>query len=110
MIQWHHEVADAPMTNVTSTPGLFAFTRGSGFFAMNGNQQIPGRTAKLTVRTTLQTGLPQGVYCDVISSGAAPVSKGKCVGSSVTVAADGTAKISLAPMTALALDAASKLK
>jgi alpha-amylase len=110
MIQWHHEVGSAPMTMVTSANKLFAFTRASGFFAMNGNQAYPGMTTKLTIKSSVKSGLPQGVYCDLISGGAAPISKGKCLGSSVTVAQDGTAKVAIPPMTVVAVDAASKLK
>jgi len=106
MIQWHHEVGTNPMTNVNYGQQLLSFTRGSGFFAMNGNQQV----SKITIKSVVQTGLPKGVYCDVVSGGAKAISKGKCLGSSVTVAADGSAKVAIPAMTAIALDSTNKLK
>ena len=106
MIQWHHEVGTNPMTNVNYGQQLLSFTRGSGFFALNGNQQA----SKLTAKTTVATGLPKGVYCDVVSGGAKAISKGKCLGTTVTVAADGSAKVAIPAMTAIALDATNKLK
>jgi hypothetical protein len=106
MIQWHHEVGTNPMTNVNYGQQLLSFTRGSGFFALNGNQQM----SKITAKTTVATGLPKGVYCDVISGGAKAIAKGKCLGTTVTVAADGSAKVAIPAMTAIALDATNKLK
>ena len=106
MIQWHHEVGTADMTNVAYGNQFLSFTRGSGFFAMNGMQQV----SKITVKKTVQTGLPKGVYCDVISGGASAKYKGKCRGVTVTVAANGTAKVAVPAMTAIALDSANKLK
>jgi alpha-amylase len=106
MIQWHHEVADAPRTNLVNSHNLVAFSRGTGFFALNGNLVTSGQS----IKTTVKTGLPKGSYCDVISGGAAAASGGKCSGTKVVVQANGTAKISLPAMTALALDAANKLR
>jgi alpha-amylase len=106
MIQWHHEVGTSPMANVNYGQQVLSFTRGSGFFAMNGNQQL----SKITAKTTMATGLPKGVYCDVVSGGAKAISHGKCLGTQVTVAADGSAKVAIPAMTAIALDSANKLK
>jgi len=114
MIQWHHEVAAAEQaTGNTSganaklavNKNLLTLTRGSGFFALNGNQAA----AKRAITTTVATSLPAGVYCDVVSGGAKAVRAGKCVGKSVTVATNGNAKLAISPMTALAIDAANKL-
>ena len=105
MIQWHHEVADATVTNFVESRNLVAFKRGTGFFALNGNLATSGQA----IKTTVKTGLPKGSYCDVISGGAAAASGGKCSGTKVVVQANGTAKISLPAMTALAVDAANKL-
>ena len=106
MIQWHHEVGTNPMTNVNYAQQLLTFTRGSGFFALNGNQQL----SKITIKATVATGLPKGVYCDVVSGGAKAIAKGRCVGTTVTVGANGAAKVAIPPMTTLALDATNKLK
>jgi len=110
MIQWHHEAADNAMANVYYSQQLLGFQRGTAFFAMNGNQQL----TKHTMKATMQTGLAKGVYCDVVSGGATAKVKVKgkwqCRGTSVTVAANGTAKLTVPAMTAVAIDAASKLK
>ncbi|XP_063964229.1 alpha-amylase-like [Lytechinus pictus] len=64
-----------------------AFSRGDkGFFALN-NEEI-------TVTEVLQTGLPEGQYCDLISGD--PTTDG-CSGRIVEVSADGTAEITLIP-------------
>ena len=53
------------------------------------------------------TGLAPGTYCDLIHG---RVSGGSCIGgATVTVAANGTAELSLAPTDAIAIDAASQL-
>nr|KAG5694115.1 hypothetical protein BaRGS_005870 [Batillaria attramentaria] len=62
-----------------------AFSRGDkAFIALN----LEGRP----LTATLQTGMPQGTYCDVISGN---LVHGQCTGNSVTVGADGTASISV---------------
>jgi len=106
MIGWRHQVADAPIANFYVRQNTFAFSRGSGFFALNASATNTKKASSLQT----QTGLPAGVYCDVISGGASAVKAGKCAGKSVTVGADGRAKLSLPPMTAMALDAANKLR
>ena len=102
MIQWHHEVGTAPMTNAAWANKILSFNRGTGFVAFNATNQ-PNKQ-------TLQVNLPKGVYCDVVSGGAKAKAKGKCLGTSVTVAADGTAKVALGATSAIALDATNKLK
>lgn len=61
-----------------------AFSRGSkGFVAFS---------VRGDISTSIQTGLPAGTYCDVISGYA---ENGSCSGKSVTVGSDGYATISL---------------
>ncbi|GLH05680.1 Alpha-amylase-related protein [Gryllus bimaculatus] len=63
-----------------------AFSRGnSGFMAFNDQYNTD-------FKETLQTGLPQGVYCDLASGS---LSNGSCSGKSVTVNSDGTAYVEI---------------
>lgn len=57
-----------------------------------GNKGFIAFTNYGDLKETLQTGLPAGVYCDVISGG---LENGKCTGKSVTVNADSTAYFEL---------------
>jgi len=102
MIQWHDEAGDAPMSNPVWANKVLSFNRGTAFIAFN--------ATNLATKQSLKTNLPKGVYCDVISGGAKAKSKGKCLGTTVTVAADGTAKVALGATTAIALDATNRLK
>ncbi len=102
MIQWHHEVGTAPMTNALWANKVLSFNRGSGFFAVN--------NTPATIKETIATGLPKGTYCDVISGGAKAIAKGKCLGTTVVVAANGSAKVAITAKTGLALDATNRLK
>ena len=102
MIQWHHEVGASPMTNGSWANKILSFNRGTGFLAIN--------ATGTAIKQTIKVGLPAGIYCDVVSGGAHSKSKGKCLGTAVTVAANGTTKVTLMPTTALALDKTNKLK
>lgn len=53
-----------------------------------GNKGFIAFTNSGNLKQTLQTGLPAGVYCDVISGG---LENGACTGKSVTVNSDSTA-------------------
>lgn len=62
-----------------------AFSRGNkGFVAINNEGS--------DMSVTLQTGMPAGSYCDVISGN---LVNGSCTGKTVTVGADGKASISI---------------
>lgn len=75
-----------------------AFSRGAkGFVAINHEAT--------TLNQTIATGLPAGNYCDRISGGRAGVA---CAGTSLTVDASGSVKVSLAPETAIAIDIGTK--
>lgn len=88
MINFRNVCWGTPMTNwFSSGQNKIAFGRGScGFVAFNNE---PGQD----MLEVVQTGLPAGVYCDVISGekvGSA------CTGKSISVLADGRASISIA--------------
>jgi alpha-amylase len=57
---------------------------------------------------TLHTGLAAGTYCDVLS-GDFNLTSRSCGGRTISVAADGTAHITLGGITAAAIYAGSKL-
>ena len=62
-----------------------AFSLGDrGFIAIN-NDNVP-------LQATLQTSLPPGVYCDIIT---ADFVDGHCTGRTVTVASDGTINLNI---------------
>ena len=75
-----------------------AFGRGSlGFVVINGENN--------NMSVTLQTGLAAGSYCNVI---AGDFVNGNCTGSSITVAADGTATFNVAAKSAAAIHVQAK--
>ena len=103
MIQWHHEVADAPITGVGERGGAFWFSRGTGFVAINTST----KAAKLTVKTNL----PAGRYCDVITGGAAAIKPTDgCRGTLVNVLANHSATVSIPAAGALALDSSNRTR
>ncbi|XP_029680697.1 alpha-amylase A-like [Formica exsecta] len=85
MVQFRNLVNDEPVENWWSDGNnQIAFSRGSkGFIALN----VEG-----DLREQLQTGLPAGTYCDVITG---DVVDGKCTGKSVVVEKDGRANIEI---------------
>jgi alpha-amylase len=50
--------------------------------------------------------MPPGTYCDLLTGGLAG---GVCVGTSVLVDPTGAAQVSVAPLTAVAIDAATRM-
>jgi alpha-amylase len=78
-----------------------AFSRGDkGFVVINREDGALSRT--------LQTGLPAGVYCDVINGDFDPTA-GTCSSPTITVDAAGSANISVGPMNAVAIYGGAKL-
>jgi len=76
-----------------------AFSRGDkGFVAIN------REAAALNV--TVTTGLPAGTYCDVLTGGKTGAT---CAGTSLAVDATGAVPLTLAPMTAIAIHAGTRL-
>ncbi len=75
-----------------------AFSRGAlGFVAIN-------REAT-TLNQTVTTGLPAGTYCDRLTGG---LVNGACAGTAVVVDAAGAAQLTLAPLTAIAIDVTTR--
>jgi alpha-amylase len=85
MVAFRNTVRTAPVTNWWDNgANQIAFSRGtSGFIAFNGQFGVD-------LSQTLQTGLPQGAYCDLVTGRKAGNS---CTGTKVTVGADGRAAI-----------------
>jgi alpha-amylase len=109
MIDWHHQAGTSPAANVTTFAGanygLLSFSRGTNFVAMN-----PLGTPRTI---TVKTGLAAGTYCDSVSGGVVAfktVKKVKsCLGTKVIVNAKGSASITIAGTTAVALTMANKI-
>jgi len=100
MVGFRRYVAGTDVNHWWSNGGnAIAFSRGAkGFVALN------RETA--TVSATVGTGLAAGNYCDLLTGGRSGAS---CVGTTVTVAADGSVQLNLASNTAIAIDGATKL-
>ncbi|HMA23061.1 MAG TPA: alpha amylase C-terminal domain-containing protein, partial [Gemmatimonadaceae bacterium] len=75
-----------------------AFSRGDkGFVAINNES--------LALSTKVATGVPPGSYCDLLTGGKVGAA---CVGTTLTVASDGTIQVNLDPKSAIAIDAATR--
>jgi alpha-amylase len=78
-----------------------AFSRGDlGFVAIN--------RETFSMDRSLASGMPPGSYCDVLS-GEFDLATRSCGGRTVTVAADGTVRVTLGPLQAFAIHAGSRL-
>lgn len=98
MVGWHDAAGTAAVQNWWSDgSNAIAFSRGSSAFVAINKESSP-------VSETFTTGLPAGVYCDVISGA---LSGGACTGGSVTVTASGQAAITVPPDDAVAIDVAA---
>jgi alpha-amylase len=76
-----------------------AFSRGSrGFVAIS--------RGSATLDTTITTGMPPGVYCDILAGGR---SGAVCAGTSLTVDSTGAIQLHLQPSSGVAIDAATRL-
>lgn len=86
MIEFRNAVEGTKVENWwTDENDQIAFSRGSkGFIAFTNAGDFS---------QTLQTGLPAGVYCDIVSGS---LENSTCTGKSVTVQEDGTATIEIA--------------
>jgi alpha-amylase len=95
MVGWRGAAGSAPVQNWWSDgSNAIAFSRGSSAFVAINKESSP-------VSETFTTGLPAGVYCDVIGGA---LSGGACTGRAVTVTASGQATITVPPDDAVALD------
>lgn len=101
MVRFRTVAADAPVAHWWTDGGnRVAFARGDrGFLALNRDPAAP-------LSETLQTGLAQGTYCDILDGG---LVDGACTGSTLTVAADGTASVEAPPMRAVATHADARV-
>ena len=97
MVRWRREAGSAPIENWYTQGGdNVAFSRnGRAFIALN-------RDSGSNFDATLQTGLPAGTYCNVI------VSDDTSSCPTVQVGGDGTAQVSVSPLSAVALHAGAK--
>jgi alpha-amylase len=76
-----------------------AFSRGSlGFVAIN--------LEATPLAQTVATGLSAGTYCDRLTGGLVGAA---CVGTAVTVDVSGNVQVNLSPLTAIAIDASTKM-
>ena len=100
MVAFRSEVAGTPIANWWDNGAqAIAFSRGTvGFVAIN--------RESMAVMQDVGTGLAAGTYCDLITGG---IVGGACAGTSVTVVAGGNTMLDLAPLTAIAITASSKL-
>lgn len=96
MVSWHNAVGDAEVTDEWAEGDAAAWGRGGlGFVALNAGAE--------PVTVTLDTSLEAGDYCDVITGGAKAHGAEGCRGTTVTVADDGSATLTIEPMSAVAL-------
>jgi len=101
MVSWHNFVGAAPIANWwDDRANLIAFSRGNkGWITINNGPAAQTRS--------FSTGLPRGVYCDIISS--ASFSNGSCSGTSVTVDRNGTATVTVPSLGSVAIFRGSKI-
>jgi alpha-amylase len=101
MVAWHNFVGNAPLANWwDDRSNLIAFSRGSrGWISINNGPAAQTRS--------FATGLPRGVYCDIISS--ASYGHGACSGTTVTVNGNGIARVTVPALGAVAIFGGSKI-
>ena len=101
MVSWHNSVGAAPIANWwDDRANLIAFSRGNkGWITINNGPAAQTRS--------FSTGLPRGVYCDIISS--ASFSNGSCSGTSVTVDRKGMATVTVPSLGSVAIFRGSKI-
>lgn len=99
MVRWRLVAGNSPVTNwQEGTANQIAFTRGNAFVAFNRGSS--------SWRTTLQTGLPAGEYCQVVDS-LDNDDPATCT-STVTVNSDGTASMEVRSLYAVAIHTEAK--
>jgi alpha-amylase len=105
MISWRNFVGAEPETNGYGKKAVYAVGRGKlGFFAMNSGTKA--------YSSKLVSSMARGTYCDLVSAGTNPF-KGsgagrKCAGLTVKVDAKHRLIAKIAPMSSIAITAASK--
>jgi alpha-amylase len=100
MVEFRNRCAEAPLAHWWDDGAdRIAFAReGCGFVAIARDPAAP-------LDQTLDTGLPQGTYCDVLSG---RIDGDRCLGTVIEVAADGTASLDVPPLTAVAIHVGSR--
>ena len=103
MIQWRDAVGTEQPTGFYDKDNAYGFSRGKlGFVFFNTNSAKFNKTVK--------TKLAAGTYCNVALTGRQPAKVACATSARVTVAKDGSAKLSVAPWSAVAISVASKIK
>ena len=93
MIKWRTKTMHLPTANFLHTESYSAWSKGElGFFAINAAQK--------ELSMSLQTSLPQGLYCNTLLLNEDQTS---CPGFEIEVGQDGMVQLNLAPQSALAL-------
>lgn len=93
MLKWRTETRGLPLSNFTHKETYSSWTKGNrGFFAINGSN--------FPLSTTLQTSLPAGKYCNLLTREA---SESDCPGNEIEVSSDGSVRVSMEPLSAIAL-------
>ena len=100
MVAFRRAAGDVPVAHWWSNgASALAFARGDRGWVAISRETAP-------VAATVQTGMAPGAYCDILTGGRAGAA---CAGTRVDVAADGTVALDLAPNSAVAIVAASRL-
>ncbi|OJV58340.1 MAG: alpha-amlyase [Cellulomonas sp. 73-145] len=99
MVGWRAVAGSAAVADRWSEGDAVALGRGGLGFVVVNNGDSP-------VATSIPTHLPAGTYCDVLAGGA-PVSGGRCTGSSATVKG-GEIAVQVAPHSAQAWDVSAR--
>ncbi|MGQ0702209.1 MAG: alpha-amylase [Gemmatimonadales bacterium] len=102
MVGFRRVVAGTPVTNWWDNgTNAIAFSRGDkGFVAINRESG--------NLVATVSTGLSPGTYCDRLTGGLA-AGGGSCIGTTIMVDPSGGSALSLAPLTAIAIDITTRL-
>ena len=100
MVAFRRAVAGTPVANWWDNgANAIAFSRGTAGWVAISRESAP-------VAATVPTGLPAGTYCDVLTGGKTGAA---CAGTSVVVNASGSVQLSLAPSSAVAIHAGTRL-
>lgn len=108
MIKWRDaagadQISHGAYTRVSGASYVLRLNRGGNWVAMNPTEK--------PLKAKLNTYLPAGKYCDVISGGPKPVKSNKtCIRTMVTVTSNGTATVTIPALSAIAIGAFSKAK
>jgi alpha-amylase len=108
MVKFHKYVQGSAKRHVYESQfNVLAFSRGSKGWAGFNNNATPDYKKNSGDRTiTVQTGLREGTYCDIISGGKVA---GRCTGTSVAVKANGRATVRIPARGAVAFTKTDRL-